>query len=109
MDAFGQKVNEEMAKVDGSFARLDKSFRRQFDEVGFKLEEIARSEAVIAKMREENREMEGVIEEYKRREGEFEELKKTVEGYKRNSEEAMKMAQEIAMKFKEIQERDRKK
>jgi len=76
--------------------------------VGFKLEEIARSEAVIAKMREENRAMEAVIEEYKRREGEFEELKKTVDGYRRNSEEAMKMAQEIAIKFKEIQERERK-
>ena len=96
VDAFGQKVNEEMAKVDGSFARLDKSFRKQFDDVGMKLEEIAKSETVIGKMLEEKKEMETVIEEYKKREGEFEELKKTVDGYKKNSEDAMKMAQEIA-------------
>jgi hypothetical protein len=85
-----------MEKVDGSFARLDKSFRKQFDDVGMKLEEIAKSETVIGKMLEDKKEMEAVIEEYKRREGEFEELKKTVDGYKKNSEDAMKMAQEIA-------------
>ena len=85
-----------MEKVDGSFARLDKSFRKQFDDVGMKLEEIAKSETVIGKMLEEKKAMEAVIEEYKKREGEFEELKKTVDGYKKNSEDAMKMAQEIA-------------
>ena len=88
-----------MAKVDGGFARLDKSFRRQFEEVGIKVDEIGRSETLIGELREENRVMEGVIEEYKKREGEYEELKRTVDGYKRNSENAMKMAREIALRF----------
>jgi hypothetical protein len=82
VSAFGQKVSEEMNKVEGSFGKLDKSFRKQFEEVGFKLEEIAKSETLIGKMREENKALEATVEEYKRREGEFEELKKTVNEYK---------------------------
>jgi hypothetical protein len=38
VDAFGLKVNNELQKVDGSIAKLDKSFRRNFEEIGFKLE-----------------------------------------------------------------------
>ena len=53
VDAFGLKVNNELQKVDGSIARHDKSCRRHFVEIGFKLEQIVKNETLINKIREE--------------------------------------------------------
>ena len=109
VEAFGLKVNNELQKVDGSIAKLDKSFRRHFEEIGFKLEQIVKNETLINKIREESKVLELEIEEYKKREGEFEELKKTIDGYKKSAEDALKLSSKLTLKFQQLQESQQKK
>ena len=64
---------------------------------------------LINKIREESKVLELEIEEYKKREGEFEELKKTIDGYKKSAEDALKLSSKLTLKFQKLQESQQKK